>query len=611
MPKKNSESLFKRVVRRCWHVIVVVYGLLLILTLVVVAAGLYFAFHGSSPVQVDNNIALVWAPSGQLVEQSRETVRNAVFDRLVPGRRSQSVVRHLVKTLDVAAHDSRINQVLLKLDGLGHAPPGQLQDLVAAIQRFKQSGKRVIAWSPTYDQAQYLLASQADEVIMDPMGYVYLPGYGVYRHYLKDGLDKLGIKVNVFRDGKYKSYVEPFIRNNMSPAARAADRAWLGSLWKTYKKTASQARDIKPEAIHRYIENFGEKMNTTAGDAAQIAVQAGLVDKLETLAQLRADLRAIVGTDDKTGSFRQISNFDYYTAIHQQAPSPHTDSKIALVVVQGDLVNAGGIAHSADGRTIAAEINRVRRNDHVAALVLRVNSPGGSVFAAETIRRAVAATRSAGKPVVVSMAGMAASGGYWISMNANQIWAQPDTITGSIGVFAMLPDVSKTLEKLGIHTDGLGTTPLSGALRPDRPMSDAAKQILQAGIDHAYSEFTHKVAKARQMSVASVDKIAQGRVWSGLDAKRIGLVDKLGGMHKAIAAAAGLAGLRPGDFAVKNMRKPSGWRTVLQDVISARIKTPLPGWLETLKNAPTLSWVQHGLSDPRHIYSYCMCQLSP
>lgn len=607
----KRESVFSRTFRLIWRTVAVVYGLLMLGTLLLVPVVLYFVLSGPA-AHVDKDIALVWAPVGDLKEQRTHDVRNVVMEQLTSQRAQETVVRDLVKSLDAAADDPRIKMAFLKLDEMGSASAGQLQDLAAAIGRFKQSGKKVVAWSPTYDQAQYYLAAQADEVYLDPLGYVFLEGYGVYRKYFKDALDKLGVEINVFRVGQYKSFVEPFTRNDMSPAARAANRAWLNSLWQTYKASVAPPRDLKPEAIASYINGFDTQLANAAGDAAEVALKAGLVDKLATLEDIRDAMRKQVGTDEDHGSFRQINNVEYLRAVERDAKPPRTDSKIGLVVIEGALVDAPGVAGAADGETIARQIARARRDDHTAAVVLRVNSPGGSIFASERIRREVALTRQAGKPVVVSMAGVAASGGYWISMNADQIWAQPNTITGSIGVFGIVPNFTQPLRKIGIHTDGLGTTELTGALRPDRPMSEQAKRILQTGIEHAYNEFTRKVADARGMSVEAVDRIAQGRVWSGDDAQRIGLVDKMGGFSQAIDAAASLAGLQPGDYELHNMRQPAGWRTALLDLFSLHADVSLlPDWLGRLASDQTFNWLRNGLSDPRGIYAYCFCEPSP
>ena len=608
MAKKSS--LLGRVFTGIWRTLALIYALLFLLVLLVVPVGVYLAFFSGPQVSVGQDTALVWAPTGTLVEQRSGGVGNLVGS-LVSEPQRQSVVRDLIEALDRAADDDRIELAFLKLDELGAAQPGQLQDLVAAIDRFKQSGKPVVAWSPSYNQAQYELASHADTVYLDPLGYVFLPGYGVFRNYYKDALDKLGVTVNVFRVGEYKSYVEPFTRNDMSPQARAANQTWMNSLWQAYREQVNAERDVTPDDVSAYIDGFAQTLARLEGDAARMARDAGLVDKVAPLEAIRDDMRERVGTDEAHGSFRQINQVDYLNATHSEQPAPETDSRIALVTVEGAIVDGESVPDSAGGDTVARLIGQARRDDHVASLLLRVNSPGGSITASERIRREVALMREAGKPVVVSMAGVAASGGYWISMNADQIWAQPTTITGSIGVFGMIPTISEPLNDLGIHTDGVGTTPLSGALRIDRPLSDATKTMLQAGVEHGYAQFVGRVAKARDMTEDAVRRVAGGRVWSGADAQRIGLVDELGGYTQAEQAAAELAGLQPGDYRVQPMQPPSSLRGAIRKFLSSNVRSALlPDWAASIADDGSLNWLRHGLNDPRNLYAHCFCELA-
>jgi len=605
----KKPSLLRRLFGGIWRTIALIYALLLIVILLVVPVGVYLAFFSGPHAQVADSSALVWAPVGSLVEQNTGGV-GSIVSSLVSQPVSQSVVRDLIESLDRAAGDDRITLAFLKLDELGAAQPGQLQDLVAAIDRFKQSGKPVVAWSPSYDQAQYELASHADTIYLDPLGFVFIPGYGAYSNYYKDALDKLGVTINVFRVGQYKSYVEPYTRNDMSPAARADAQAWLNSIWGTYRDVASSARDLAPTDIDSYIDGFADTLVAADGDAAQMAVQAGLVDRVATLEQVREDMRKQVGVDEAHGSFTQINQADYLVATDADEPAPRTDSRIALVVVEGAIVDGESVPDSAGGDTISRMIADARRDDQVSALLLRVNSPGGSVTASERIRREVQLTREAGKPVVVSMAGVAASGGYWISMNADQIWAEPSTITGSIGIFAVVPTFQEPLDKLGIHTDGVGTTALSGALRLDQPLSEPVKMMLQAGVEHGYRQFISQVADSRDLEMDAVERIAQGRVWSGADAHTNGLVDELGDYRQAEQATAKLAGLQPGDYALQIMQPPASWQATLREFLSSHVESALlPSWLARVSNDGAIAWLRNGLNDPRHLYAHCFCEL--
>lgn len=604
----QDKSFLGKIFGFMWRALAILYGLFMLLSLFLVPVTVYFLVAANGPPEVEQDTALVWAPRGDLIEQRQGAAGLELLEEFLAPRDHETVVYDLVKALDKATDDARIQTAFLKLDEMGAANAGQLQDLAAAINRFRKSGKRVVAWSPSYTQAQYYLAAQADEIYLDPLGFVFLEGYGVYHNYFKEALDKLGVTINVFRVGEYKSFVEPFTRNDMSPEARAANRAWLESLWKTYKQNVADARQMQPEDLENYIASFGEKLTGNGGDAAAVARDAGLVNEVVTIEALREKMRARVGEDEEHGSFRQINNSEYLRAVEAESVLPSNDSKIGVVVVEGAIIDGESARGSAGGDTVARLISQVRRDDHAAALLLRVNSPGGSLFASEVIRREVAAMRAAGKPVVVSMAGVAASGGYWIAMDADKILAQPNTITGSIGVFGIVPTVNEPLSKLGIHTDGLGTTELSGALRLDRPLSPEIKTILQSGVNHGYSEFVNRVADARGIAPDAVDRIAQGRVWSGADAARLGLVDQMGGMREAIALTAELAGLQADGYQLQTMRQPSDWSSMF-DFFSLKIDA---GWLSGLRSLlpsdPAFSWIQTGLNDPRGIYAHCFCE---
>ncbi|HET7313082.1 signal peptide peptidase SppA [Salinisphaera sp.] len=601
----GKPSFFRRVVGGLWRTLALIYSLIFLFVLIVIPVAIYMAVHHPAP-PVPSQAVLVVDPVGDLVEQAGGV--DTLVQSVVSNEARPSVVRDLIRALDQARNDDRIKEVLLKLDDLDSAEPGQLQDLVAAIDRFKQSGKPVVAWSDAYDEARYELASHADKIYIDPLGYVLLTGYGVYRNYYKDALDKLGVKVNVFRVGKYKSYVEPYTRNSMSPAARADNLAWLNSLWGIYKKTVTADRDITPADIDRYIDNYASNLVANGGNAAALAKKAGLVDRVATLDDLHKPLIAQVGRDPISGSFNQINQNDYLANIDHRGGAGQ-GSTLAVVTVAGDIINGESVPGSAGGETISRLIDAARRDDHVAGLVLRVDSPGGSVTAAERIRRSVVAFRQAGKPVVVSMAGMAASGGYWISMNANQIWAEPSTITGSIGIFAIVPTFSKTLNKLGIHSDGVGTTKLSGAIRLSKPLSEPVKTIFQAGVEHGYNQFIGHVAAARDMSTDAVNRIAQGRVWSGADAQRIGLVDKLGDVTRAEAAAAKLAGLNLDNYRLQPMQPPASWRGAMRQFIGSHISASLvPSWLAASVSTGAVDFLR-GLTDPQGLYARCFCRL--
>ncbi len=600
-----------RVLLGLWRTIDFVRRLFFTLLFLAIIAVAVFLLRGGPSVTVPQSAALVWTPVGKLVD-SPENAEQRLAGQLLEQAPQETRVHNLVVALQRAARDPRIKVVLLKLDEMGSAGMAQLQTLAQAIREFKKSGKPVIAYAGSYSQPAYYLAAQANKVEMDPMGQVELDGFGVYNHYFKDALDKLGVNVHVFRVGKYKSAVEPFMRNSMSADARQADQAWLGTLWSAYKQGVAQGRGLTAKRVDQYVNQFVANLTQANGDAAKVATQFGLVDSLDTVQQLRRQLRQRVGSDPRTGSFRQISDVNYLAATgSEQKPTGH---QVAVIVAEGPIVDGNGYAGTVGSATLTRLFRRAQRDKSVDAVVLQVNSPGGSAFASEQIRRAMMATRDAGKPVVVSMSSMAASGGYWISMDANQIFARRTTLTGSIGIFALIPDFAKPLNDLGIHTDGVGTTPLSGAMRMDRPLSQQTQQAIQATIDQGYHQFITRVAKARHMQVQAVNSIAQGRVWSGADAKRLGLVDHLGGLHDAVAAAAKLARLKPGEYSVETLSPRAGWassvlRSLGEAAVSAGVggEWRVPGWLGRLASlrsavAP-LAW----MNDPRNEYAYCAC----
>ncbi len=404
-----------------------------------------------------------------------------------------------------------------------------------------------MAYADGYAQSQYYLAAQADEVYLHPEGYLLLEGFGRWRNYYKDGLDRLGVDVHVFRVGEYKSFAEPFLRNDMSPEAREMSQDVYGDLWRDYLSAVASARKIKPADITTTIEGLPERLRATGGDLAKLALQTKLVDRLAPRDEVRRRMIELVGEDKDKKSFRQVDSRTYLRARGGDRSGAGRGKAVAVVVAKGDILDGSQPAGTIGGESTARIIRRAREDDSVKAVVLRVDSGGGSAFASELIRRECELTRGAGKPVVVSMGSVAASGGYWIATASDEIWASPDTITGSIGIFGIFPTVDKPLAKyLGIHTDGVGTTRFSDVARPDRPLDPAFADVFQQAIDHGYEEFLARVGQARHMTRDQVDKLARGRIWSGQDAKGLGLVDQLGGLDQAIESAAKRAKLEKG-----------------------------------------------------------------
>ncbi len=508
----------------------VVLNLAFLAILLVVIVGLV----KSGPSALADKTALVLNIDGTIGEQKAGTLRSTALDQVRGDSQQKIQLRDVIAVLDTAAADPKIASLVLILDDMQGAGFSTLREMAAAIDRFKASGKKVVAWGSGYDQRQYYVAVHASEVYLHPLGTVYVDGFGRLRNYYKDALDKIGVTVNLIRVGTYKSAAEPYIANAPSPAATEADQALYGSLWKTWTDAVEKERKFAPGTIMHAIDEAPQRLAAAGGDAAKLALSEKQVDGLKTRDELRALMIERGAKDDDDNTFRQISFDDYLSRIRPQL----TGDAIGVVVAEGEIVDGSAPAGTIGGLSTANLIRKARENKDVKALVLRVNSPGGSVFGSELVRRELEVTRAAGKPVVVSMGDVAASGGYWISTASDEIFADSATITGSIGVFALLPSADQTLEKLGVHAAGTGTTWLTNAGDPRRPLDPRLAELIQRSVDHTYLDFTTKVAAARKTTPEKIDAVAQGRVWTGVQAKERGLVDTLGQFGDALKSAA-------------------------------------------------------------------------
>ena len=516
---------------------------------------------GDNARPLPDRTTLVIAPEGQLVEQYSADPVSRAFARMVGDDSAGEVqLRDLLRALDAAAGDKRIERVLLRTDRMSFAGYAAIREVAAALAQLRASGKQVVAFGESFDQNQYLLAAQANEVYLDPMGGLLLEGLGRYRQYYREGLqDKLGVDVHLFRVGEYKSAAEPFILDAASPESKQADLFWMNDIWQRYLGDIARVRKLDAGQLAAAIDTLPAGIETAHGDLARYALQHKLVDALKTeeeVDQLLAE-RGVADADAEDG-FREVDLDAYLKHIDGGLEAIGERPQVAVVVAEGEISGGEQPAGSIGGESTADLLRSARDDDKVKAVVLRVDSPGGEVFASEQIRREVVALKQAGKPVVVSMGDLAASGGYWISMNADRIYANPSTITGSIGIFGMIPTIPRALDKIGVHTDGVGTTPFAGAFDITRPLDPAVGQVVQAVIDKGYRDFTGRVAKARGRSVEQVDAVARGRVWTGAQAKQRGLVDQFGGLRDAIADAAARAKLgKPGDYQVHYIEKPT------------------------------------------------------
>jgi protease IV len=599
-----------------WRILEGVRKVLHLALLLLIFGFVLAALHNSIPV-VPRSAALVISLQGELVEQlSGDPVRRA-FGEASGGPAPETLLRDVTDAIAAAKSDSRIKLIVLDVDELGASGLSKLQEISAALRDFRTSGKRVIAAGDSFSQSQYYLAAQAGEVYLDPMGEVSVTGFSYYRMYYKDAIDKLSVDLNVFKAGTFKSYTDQFSRSDMAPSEREETSVWLESLWSAYTQDVTRARSLPAGALKDYIAEQPASLQAVNGDLAKMALQRGLVTALKSRRQVADDLKGLVGEDDNNHSFNSIGMSQYLTAVRSKLVlKSKSDPKIGIVVAAGEIFDGHQMPGAIGGESTSNLLREARYDNAVKAVVLRVDSPGGSEFASEKILREVQALRKAGKPVVVSMSSYAASGGYYIAAAANQIFASPTTITGSIGVFSYIPTFERTLEKLGVKVDGIGTSPLAGDLRIDRPLGAATKQILQASVDHAYAQFVKRVADGRKKSVEEIDKIAQGRVWAGLDAQRIGLVDHLGGLKDATDAAAKLAELGA-DYGVDYIEPEMSLRQELlmqiqsQAARFAQVTGLVPQRSEAERLlTPLLEQAREitQLKDPRGLYSYCWCR---
>ncbi|MBZ9611028.1 signal peptide peptidase SppA [Rheinheimera maricola] len=596
----------------------VILNLLFICIVVLIAVSV---FSGDDKVEVPPTAALILNLTGDLVEEKRWTdpVATAINESLGGQEEAPEVlVSDVVKVINKASTDNRIQTMVLDLSMLGGGSLDKMQRIGDAITTFKAAGKKVFAYGGFYGQTQYYLASYADEINLSPMGAVLLEGYGSYPMYYKNALEKLKINTHVFRVGTYKSAVEPFLRNDMSAEAKEANIAWLAELWTDYKVQVAKRRGFEVDNFDETYDALLQKLQAAEGDLSQYAVDARLVDAIKTREAFRRDLIAIVGENDEH-TYNHVTFADYAKLVipAQQFDNPLTD-KVGVIVARGVIVDGHAKAGAVGGDSTAALLRKARNDDKIKAVVLRIDSPGGSAYASEVIGQEIRLLREAGKPVIASMGAVAASGGYWIAAPTNEIWAAPTTITGSIGIFGLIHTAENALPSLGLNVDGVGTTELagiSGGLPLFQGLDNKAKDLFQLLIERGYTEFLTMVGENRNMSNAEVDKVAQGRVWTGTKALELGLVDKLGTLDDAVKAAAEKAGLNnydikvvqqdlsPSEQMIKELlgeAKAQGW--LPNNAVSAEQKL-LGKLTQQLRQDFVLL---NQFNDPNGVYSYCV-----
>ncbi len=570
-----------------------------------------------APMVLPEKAALRIQPIGVLVEQEAGDPYDRALAELTGDAQPQTLVQDVVDALEAAKYDNRIQAIHLELSSLVGAGLDKLQRVAAAIEDFKESGKPVIASADFYTQQGYYLAAHADEVYLNREGIVFLQGYGSYREYFRDAIELLRVDWNVFRVGTHKSFVEPYTRMDMSPEDRESRARLADFLWQSYTADVDAARGLEQGAIDDYAQNLVAHSEAAGGDMAIAARDRGLVDELLGRTELRRKMIEMVGPDaDDDSTYAKIWMYDYL-AQKRLGSYQGNDRNVAVIVAAGSILNGSQPPGTIGGDSTAALLKRALNDESVKAVVLRVDSGGGSAFASEVIAEEIRLLQEAGKPVVASMGSVAASGGYWISMDADRIFATPTTITGSIGIFGMFPTFQRTLASVGVATDGIGTTPWSGQLRPDREMSEATKRLFQVSINDGYRHFISNVARGREMDVDYVDQIGQGQVWSGVEALANGLVDELGDLDAAIASAAELAGLEHyGEILIEKELSPT--EQMILDLLTIVRGAGVD--LEAFSRSPTAVEVFANrfeallaevarFDDPMGKYAHCFCEI--
>ena len=607
-----TKALFKGL----WTVLNFARKLVFNLIFLVLVIGVIIAISSSEdPISVKPDSALLLQLNGNLVIEKEQVDPFSQFMQEAFGEEPENpevLVRDVVKVLDNAKQDSRIKALILDLSGLQGGGLDKLRTVAAAIDDFKTE-KPVYAIGDYYSQNQYYLAARADHIYLNPMGGVMFEGYGRFGMYFKDMLEKLRITTHIFRVGTYKSAVEPFIRNDMSDAAKEANKLWLDTYWSQYKTDVAAARGIDVSNFDEELDVLLNKFEEAGADFAKYALNNGWVDALKTREEVRQELVALVGTDENKLGVNVTPFNTYLKAVNPPLPKMgNTKDKVAIVVAKGEILDGNQPAGTIGGDSTARLLRQARLDDTVKAVVLQVDSPGGSSFASEIIRQEVLELQSAGKPVVVSMSTYAASGGYWISAPADKIIASPSTITGSIGVFGMFLTFEDSLEYLGINTDGVASTEIAG-MSALRELDPRFGEILQRNVESAYRQFITMVGESRGMSPEAVDKIAQGRVWIGSQALELGLVDELGDLDDAVASAAEIAGLESWDTQyVERILSPQEqfWKEFFGQALVWGAKMQFADndshLMKMVKNLLAETGTVTSLNDPRGVYTLCL-----
>jgi len=612
----NERSFPVKFVLWIWHFVNGSRKVFLNLLFILFVYLMYMAIQPPETLRLKSDSTLVIRPYGDVVEQYTSTVLDRAIEEATSQERSETRLRDMLEAIHRAAGDSDITQLVIDPNYLRRIGLAALNDLGDALEAFRSTGKPVIALAGSLGQNQYYLASLADEIWLNPNGAIWIDGYSNYRQFYREGLEKLAVEINLFRVGKYKSAMEPYIRDDMSEEAKEAGKFWLNNLWQQYIEAVAKNRGLILNTLQESINDLPNQIESVDGDFAQYAMNLGLVDRLMTGPQARQEL-ARRGTPDQAGdSYRAVGMQDYLDLTESQK-AYSTAKRIAIVVAEGEIVSGSHPAGRIGSISTSEQLRRAARDDGVAAVVLRINSPGGDAYASEVLRLELQQVRDSGKTVVISMGNVAASGGYWMSMAADEVWASPATITGSIGVYGLLPTFGETLSKIGVHTDGFGTTEIAGKLRIDMPLDPGIARIFQSSTERVYQQFLRLVADARGIdTIEEVNALAQGQVWSGEQAAERGLIDKTGTFQDAIKASARIAGL--GDnYQIKWIEPEQSTLDRLFTDFMASAVSKLDISVSKPVNHP-VSWLQGMLDDLQFITAqqgkftvaaHCLCKL--
>lgn len=616
-PSQPPRNIFSRFFNGLGAVITWLRNTVMNLFFLLIVFAIFIALSGGAQKPLPEKFALTIAPTGMLVDQ-RNYMDTASMLFSNEDDDAETLVRDLVEAINRAANDTRINSIVLELGGLNGGGITKMEEIGQALLAFRAQQKNVIAVSDNYSQDQYYLASFANEIYLHSMGAVQLTGFSRYVTYYKTALEKLGVNVHVFRSGKYKDYVEPYLRDNMSEESREHNKEWLNQLWAQYTNRVEEQRKLPAGSVNNLVNNFDSKLSELNGNSAQLALNEHLVDKLVSRGEIDSLLIEKFGKSDE-GEFYKGVGIHAYTAEAKMLHKTKTN-KVGLLVASGTIVDGHQPNGSIGSETFVELLRDIKADQNIKALVIRIDSGGGSAFASEIIRSEIAEVRASGIPVFISMGTVAASGGYWMATAGNEIWAMPTTITGSIGVFGAFPTLENSLQKVGVNTDGISTTDLGGAPSVARTLTPEMSNVIQLSVDHIYQSFLRLVADARKKEISEINEIAQGHVWTGKKAQEIGLVDHLGNLNDVIAAAANHAKLKA--YSVELIKQKLSPKeeivhkllgedtqgllatTLLKPYVNVNLLKPLSPLLQPLM-------ALQNMTDPQGVYASCLECIAP